>query len=143
MIVTYRDLSEQTDAALTMFGDGEAASHISVVRPYKELLAEYLAYMEQLQAIAAPGAPVYGEAAEQQFVETFSALLRHHNVVKSFEAFDRDNPLDEYDLADSSPDTWRSVTGAGRSAKPSPATRVRPASTSPKTLNSRSSWSAT
>lgn len=43
MIVTYRDLSEQTDAALTMFGDGEAASHISVVRPYKELLAEYLA----------------------------------------------------------------------------------------------------
>lgn len=100
MIVTYRDLSEQTDAALTMFGDGDAATHVTVVRPYKELLTEYLTYLEQLQAIATPGAPVYGEAAEQQFVETFSALLRHHNVLTSFEAFDRDNPLDEYDLAD-------------------------------------------
>ncbi|AJK68227.1 type I restriction endonuclease subunit R [Corynebacterium marinum] len=100
MIVTYRDLSEQTDAALTMFGDGDVATNVSVVRPYKELLAEYLTYLDQLQAIAAPGASVYGEAAEQLFVETFSALLRHHNVLTSFEAFDEDNPLDEYDFAD-------------------------------------------
>lgn len=99
VVITYRDLSDQIDAALTMFGDGEKNSRVAVVRPYHELLKEYREFYEQLTEIAAPGEPVYGEAKQRQFVTVFSAMLRLLSVLNSFEDFEADNPLSDYDLS--------------------------------------------
>ncbi|MHA2787857.1 type I restriction endonuclease subunit R [Corynebacterium sp. S7] len=100
MIVTYRDLSEQTDEALEMFGDSEKVGRLALVRPYSELLAEYVAGVEQLHSIAEPGEHIYGNERQKRFVQSFSAILRLHNVLSDFEQFDEDNPLNDFDLSD-------------------------------------------
>jgi type I restriction enzyme R subunit len=99
VIVTYRDLSQQTDEALSMFGDGDKKSRVAVVRPYKELLSDYTELVEQLAAIAAPGELVYGEELQRQFVQIVSEMVRLLSVLMSFEQFEHDNPLSEYDFS--------------------------------------------
>ena len=101
VIVTYRDLADQTDEALTLFGgSGKSGAKVAVVRPYAELLEEYLATHATVREIATPGEAIHSEKDQREFVEVFSQLLRLHNVLSTFSNFEDDNPLAPLDLAD-------------------------------------------
>ncbi len=109
-IVCFRNLEDQTNKALSLFGDSQAHG-ISILRPfadyfygyddvdgkhvkgYKELVEELL------QRFSVEDMPV-GEKAEKDFIRLFGNVLRAINLLSNFDEFAAVNPLSERDLQD-------------------------------------------
>lgn len=100
-IVSFRNLEDETNDAIALFGDEEARG-IVVLRPYPELLKEYQDAVAELFAAFPLGAdgsvPVLASESEQkEFISLFGGILRAHNILRSFDEFvdpERgDNPL--------------------------------------------------
>ena len=109
-IVTFRDLRDETNEALALFGDKDARG-VVLLRPYADYLngyddgdgAHHLGYLELIALLRERfpvGQPIVGEAAQKEFIRLFGALLRLRNILSAFDAFAGDDPLPPRDLQD-------------------------------------------
>ena len=86
-IVSFRDLEQATNDALTLFGNKDARG-IVILKPYGDYYGEYqkqVAALLQLYPLA--GAPFSGEANQKALIALFGAILRLRNILTSFDEF--------------------------------------------------------
>jgi type I restriction enzyme R subunit len=86
-IVTFRDLEEETNDALALFGNKEARG-IAVLKPYVDYYADYSSKVQELLTAFPLGQPIVGEAAQKEFIAIFGAVLRLLNILTSFDEFE-------------------------------------------------------
>ncbi len=85
-VVCFRNLREETDEALELFGNKDARG-IVVLKPFEEYYAEYGKKVDELRDLCAPGETPYGENNQRKFVKIFGAVLRLENILASFDDF--------------------------------------------------------
>ncbi|MGB3676891.1 MAG: hypothetical protein WA988_20870, partial [Candidatus Nanopelagicales bacterium] len=85
-IVAFRDLEDETNAALELFGNRDARG-VVLLRPYAEYFSEYSDKVQQLLASFPLGQPIVGEAAQKDFIKIFGQILRLENILTSFDEF--------------------------------------------------------
>ena len=93
-IVVFRDLEEETNAALELFGNKNARG-IVIVPSYAEYHGEYAGKVSELLAAFPLGSPILGEDAQKTFINLFGAVLRLHNILTEFDDFAGQDPLTE------------------------------------------------
>lgn len=86
-IVSFRDLEQQTNDAIALFGNKNARG-VVLLKPYGEYYDEYRSAVEALLAACAPGDMPFGESAQKDFVALFGAVLRLENILTSFDDFE-------------------------------------------------------
>ena len=99
-IVCFRNLAKNVDDAIGLFGDPKAGG-VVLLKPYGDYFEEYaekLAHLRDEHPLDG-GGPM-GEAAQRDFVNTFSAILRLRNILTSFDSFDADDTIGETELQD-------------------------------------------
>ncbi|WP_435870161.1 type I restriction endonuclease subunit R [Cellulosimicrobium funkei] len=85
-IVSFRNLEDETQAALALFGNKDAAG-IVLLKPYADYLQEYAAKVTELREQFGPGEMPVGEQASKDFIAVFGAILRLRNILVSFDEF--------------------------------------------------------
>jgi type I restriction enzyme R subunit len=98
-IVSFRNLEQETNDALALFGNKNARS-VVLLKPYAEYYAEYEALIEKLRMSFAPGETITGEDEQKEFVKLFGDVLRLRNILTSFDDFTGDSLLSERDVQD-------------------------------------------
>lgn len=109
-IVCFRNLEENTNKALALFGDREAHS-TTILRPFEDYfngftdengkkVKGYKEYVDDLMNQFTPGELPLGEKAEKEFIKLFGNVLRGQNFLSSFDEFAELNPLSERDFQD-------------------------------------------
>lgn len=91
-IVTFRNLEEETNKALQLFGDKDAGG-IVMLRPYSEYYAQYAQKVAELLRDFPLDQRIVGEAQQKAFITLFSAILRLENILTAFDEFDGDELL--------------------------------------------------
>lgn len=92
-IVSFRNLKYNTDKALELFANKNAADKIFLL-PYEEYLNRFNGAVEKLRSITPTPSDVddlIGETAEMDFVTKFRYLLRLKNMLTTFADFDFKN----------------------------------------------------
>lgn len=109
-IVCFRDLQQETDDAIALFGDKDASSIVIL----KDFLSYFNGYdtengkhcygykelVKQLQEEYPEGQPILGEEAERRFISLFGSILRSRNILSSFDQFEKEDILDDRQLQD-------------------------------------------
>ena len=98
-IVCFRNLEENVDEAIGLFGDPKAGG-IVLLKPYDVYFAEYaekLAHLREEFSFDVLDEPM-GETEEREFIQTFSAILRLRNILSSFDAFEDDDTIGAWEL---------------------------------------------
>jgi len=87
-IVSFRNLEDETNAALSLFGNKDAHG-IVVLEPYENYYQRYAENVHELMAAFPPGSDVIGlgEAAQKRFIALFGEILRLLNILTSFDEF--------------------------------------------------------
>ena len=85
-IVSFRNLEQETDDALALFGNKDARG-IVILKPYAEYYEEYERYIGELVAAFPSGEAIVGEAAQKDFIKLFGAILRLKNILTAFDDF--------------------------------------------------------
>ncbi len=85
-IVTFRDLEEETNDAIALFGNKDAKG-IVLLKPYGDYYAEYGEKVAALLEWFPLGAPIQGESAQKAFIALFGQILRLQNILVSFDDF--------------------------------------------------------
>jgi type I restriction enzyme R subunit len=85
-IVSFRDLEEETNEAIALFGNKEARG-IVLLKPYGDYYAEYAERVSELLARFPLGNPIIGEAAQKEFITLYGTILRLENILTSFDEF--------------------------------------------------------
>jgi type I restriction enzyme R subunit len=85
-IVTFRDLEEETNDAIALFGNKDAKG-IVLLKPYGDYYAEYGDKVAALLEWFPLGAPIQGESAQKAFIVLFGQILRLQNILVSFDDF--------------------------------------------------------
>ncbi len=110
-IVTFRDLEDEINEALALYGNKDAKS-IVLLRPYEDYLngykdekekyhPGYLELIEQLkEQFSDPHDIGIGEENERNFIGLFNRILRVMNVLSVFEEFEKDKKLTEAEFQD-------------------------------------------
>ncbi|MDI9588674.1 MAG: type I restriction endonuclease subunit R [Acidobacteriota bacterium] len=100
-IVSFRNLEKETQDAIALFGNKDAAG-IVMLKPYADYLAAYIEKLDELREILPnPKDEVpASETAQKEFINAFGALLRLRNILTSFDEFARDDELKELELQD-------------------------------------------
>ncbi len=109
-IVTFRDLTEETNEALKLFGD-ENAQSLVILKSYDEYYNGYVhegksypGYKEIVAEIQRkfPDPHDIGITNEvkKEFVGLFSSLLRVMNILSTFERFEREKLINDADFQD-------------------------------------------
>ena len=91
-IVSFRNLEEETNDALALFGNKEARG-IALLKPYAEYYTDYSDKVHQLLTTFPVGRPIIGEQAQKDFIALFGAVLRLLNILTSFDEFEGDKLL--------------------------------------------------
>jgi type I restriction enzyme R subunit len=108
-IVCFRDLKEEVDKAIALFGDKDAQSIVLLktfdeyYNGYKEKDKYYPGYKEMINELTTDyplGQPIIGEAAEKDFIRKFGAILKLRNILTSFDKFEGKEILSERDFQD-------------------------------------------
>ena len=97
-IVCFRNLQRETDDAIALFGDKDAAS-IVLLKDFKSYYEGYDAengkhcygykeLVEELQQQYPDGRTPMGEEEERRFIALFGSLLKSINVLQSFDQFE-------------------------------------------------------
>jgi type I restriction enzyme R subunit len=86
-IVSFRDLEEETNDAIALFGNKDAGG-IVLLKPYGEYYEDYAERAQELLTKYPPGTQIVGEAAQKDFIALFGAILRLQNILTSFDEFD-------------------------------------------------------
>ncbi|MCD8212188.1 MAG: type I restriction endonuclease subunit R, partial [Oscillospiraceae bacterium] len=111
-IVCFRNLEEETNDALSLFGDKDARG-TSILRKFEDYfygytdkngqhVKGYVDYVTQLQEEYNPAETPVGEENQRKFILLFSAVLRMENLLSCFEQFatEKDKLLSERDRQD-------------------------------------------
>ena len=85
-IVTFRDLEDETNDAIALFGNKDAKG-IVLLKPYGDYYAEYGEKVAELLERFPLGAPIQGESAQKAFIALFGQILRLQNILVSFDDF--------------------------------------------------------
>jgi type I restriction enzyme R subunit len=93
-IVSFRDLEEETNEAIALFGNREARG-IVLLKPYGDYYAEYSERVRELLARFPIGSPIIGETAQKEFISLFGSILRLENILTAFDEFGADELLTE------------------------------------------------
>lgn len=93
-IVSFRDLEEQTNDAIALFGNKEAGG-IVLLKPYAEYYDEYADKVTELLQQFPLGQQVVGESTQKAFITLFGQILRLQNVLTSFDEFGGNEILTE------------------------------------------------
>ena len=109
-IVCFRNLEEQVDEAIALFGDANANSIVllkdynSYYEGYEDDKGKYHpGYRELVEALETKfpvGQPIVGEANEKDFVGLFGSLLRVMNILSAFDQFDGQRLLSDRNMQD-------------------------------------------
>ena len=109
-IVCFRNLQQETDDAIALFGDKDAAS-IVLLKDFKSYYEGYDAengkhcygykeLVEQLQEQYPDGYKPLGEEEERRFIALFGSLLKSINVLQSFDQFEGQQLLSDGQMQD-------------------------------------------
>ncbi|MBC7088509.1 MAG: type I restriction endonuclease subunit R [Tissierellales bacterium] len=108
-IVCFRDLKEETDKAIALFGNKDAGG-IVLLKTYEEYYNGYddkgeykPGYTELISTLTSQyplGQPIVGEEAEKEFIKLYGAILRLKNILTSFDDFEGNEILSERDFQD-------------------------------------------
>ncbi|MDQ0733776.1 type I restriction endonuclease subunit R [Arthrobacter agilis] len=85
-IVSFRDLEEETNEAIALFGNKDAKS-VVLLKPYAEYYDTYSELVRELVAQFPLGQPIIGESAPKTFIALFGQILRLQNILSSFDDF--------------------------------------------------------
>ncbi len=85
-IVSFRDLEEQTNDAIALFGNKDARG-VVLLKPYGDYVAEYADKVGELLERFHLGQQIVGEAAQKHFIGLFGAILRLRNILQAFDDF--------------------------------------------------------
>ena len=85
-IVSFRDLEEETNDAIALFGNKDAKG-IVMLKPYAEYYDEYAEKVQELLTQFPLGQPIIGESAQKAFIALFGQILRLQNILTSFDDF--------------------------------------------------------
>lgn len=85
-IVTFRDLEDETNDAIALFGNKDAKG-IVLLKPYGDYYAEYGEKVAKLLALFPLGTSIQGESAQKVFIALFGQILRLQNILVSFDEF--------------------------------------------------------
>lgn len=95
-IVSFRDLEQATNDAISLFGNKEAGG-IVLLKSFDEYFEKYNEFLTSLTEEFTPGQLITGESAEKRFVETWGAILRLSNILQAFDEFEGKNTLTAFD----------------------------------------------
>lgn len=108
-IVCFRNLEQNTNDALALFGDKEA-SGIVLLKTYNEYIngyedngksvAGYEALIAKLESDFPLGYDIVGEDAERSFIKLFGRILRLKNILRCFDEFETNNSIANRDFQD-------------------------------------------
>ncbi|MGP5015789.1 type I restriction endonuclease subunit R [Glutamicibacter ardleyensis] len=98
-IVSFRNLEEETNDAIALFGNKEATG-VVLLKPYGEYYQEYAEKVTELMEEYQPGEWVVGEANQNAFVKLFGDILRLRNILTSFDEFEKNEILSPRDVQD-------------------------------------------
>ena len=108
-IVCFRDLQEETDEAIALFGD-KNASGIVLLRDFdsyyngydddKGHRKGYVEIVDEIKERFPLGQQIIGEKNQKDFVSLFGSLLRLRNILTAFDQFDGMDVLTERELQD-------------------------------------------
>ena len=108
-IVCFRNLEEETNNAIALFGDKEAGSVVllknfeSYYNGYNENGKHFDGYVElidKLKTLFPLGASFEGEKAEKEFIMLYGAILRMKNILFTFDNFEGKEILSERNFQD-------------------------------------------
>lgn len=85
-VITFRNLEEETNKALELFGNKDAHS-IVIIEPFETYYQQYVAAVNQLKNEYPLGETIIGETAKQEFVKQFGAILKLENLLTTFDEF--------------------------------------------------------
>lgn len=85
-IVSFRDLEEETNDAIALFGNKDARG-VVLLKPYGEYYNDYAEKVHELLTDFPLGQPIIGESAQKEFIALFGAILRLQNILTSFDEF--------------------------------------------------------
>ncbi len=108
-IVCFRDLQEETNESLALFGDKEAGG-VVLLKSYSDYYCGYddddkhhPGYVELIEKLLNQfplGQPIIGEQAKKAFISLFSAILRLRNILTAFDDFSGNEIISERDQQD-------------------------------------------
>lgn len=109
-IVCFRDLHEETDAAIALFGDKDATG-IVLLKSYNDYYYGYndengkkqKGYEERIAELIQKyplGVQILGEKDEKDFIVAFGNILRLRNILSTFDEFEGQDILSPIDLQD-------------------------------------------
>lgn len=85
-IICFRDLKQQTDDAISLFGD-TAAGGIVTLKPFGEYMEEYQREVDKLKQEYPLDKSILGEEDEKEFIKLMGSILRLRNILTSFDEF--------------------------------------------------------
>jgi type I restriction enzyme R subunit len=94
-IVCFRNLEQETNEAISLFGDKDAAG-IVLLKPFKHYYDKYSELIEDLKNFG----EIIGEESEKEFIELYSAILRLRNILVSFDDYKDNEILTEREFQD-------------------------------------------
>ena len=108
-IVCFRDLQQETNDAIALFGD-KNASGIVLLRSFEDYYYGYdddkkhiMGYEEKISQLIQkypPDEQIIGESAKRDFIISFGSILRLRNILSSFDKFKGMEILSEGDFQD-------------------------------------------
>jgi type I restriction enzyme R subunit len=98
-IVSFRNLEQETNDALALFGNKEAKG-IVLLKPYVEYYEEYRHQIGELGANFPLDQSIVGETAKKAFIKLFGNILRLKNILTAFDDFAGNEILSERDFQD-------------------------------------------
>lgn len=108
-VVCFRNLENETNDAIALFGDREAGSIVllknydSYYYGYDEDGKHYDGYIELIERLNTEyplGVLMEGEKAEKEFIALYGAILRVKNILSSFDNFEGNEILSDRDYQD-------------------------------------------
>lgn len=85
-IVSFRDLEEETNDAISLFGNKDARG-IVLLKPFADYYSEYSERAAELLGRFPLGTPILGETAQKEFITLFGKILRLENILTAFDEF--------------------------------------------------------
>ena len=98
-IVSFRDLEQQTNDAIALFGNKDARG-VVVLKPYDDYYYDHAEQVHKLLDTFPLGVQIVGETAQKDFIALFGVILRLQNILASFDEFVGNEILTERQLQD-------------------------------------------
>ncbi len=86
-IVSFRDLDENTNEALELFGNADNATQVAILAPFKDFYRDYERKVEDLKEFYPAGKLIASEKAQVGFVKLYGEILKLENILISFDEF--------------------------------------------------------